>query len=81
MSGEPLYGTCSMSTPAAALNSSPEKCASEPLPPDAYVYLPGLALASATSSGTDLIGESAGTTSTDGVRMRPVIGTKSFKGS
>ena len=49
--------------------------------PPAYVYPPGLAFARAISSSTVLTGESAPTTSTDGVRINPVTGTKSLIGS
>src|SRR5207253_8074722 len=41
--GLPLYGMCCMSTPAIALNSSPDKCCEVPLPLEAKLYLPGFA--------------------------------------
>src|SRR5262245_60063274 len=41
----PRYGTWSMSTPAIILNSSPAMCGVVPLPTDAMMILPGLALA------------------------------------
>ena len=40
----PLYGTCSMLQPVIDLNSSPERCTEVPLPDDAMLILPGLAL-------------------------------------
>src|SRR6516225_6924394 len=41
----PRYGTWTMSTPAIILNSSPTTCCGVPLPADAMLILPGLALA------------------------------------
>src|SRR5262249_31990614 len=41
----PRDGTCTKSTPAIILNSSPERCCGVPLPADAILILPGLALA------------------------------------
>ena len=46
----PLNGTCSMSMPALVLNSSPARCAPEPLPVEPNVRLPGLAFAIVTMS-------------------------------
>ena len=40
----PLYGTCSIWQPVIDLNSSPERCTEVPLPDDAMLILPGLAL-------------------------------------
>ena len=40
----PLYGTCSMSQPVINLNSSPDRCTEVPLPDEAMLILPGLAL-------------------------------------
>ena len=37
----PLNGTCSMSTPARSLKSSPAMCCALPTPEDANVSLPG----------------------------------------
>ena len=41
----PRYGTCSMLMPVIILNSSPAMCCGVPLPLDAMLSLPGLALA------------------------------------
>ena len=41
----PRYGTCSMSMPVIILNSSPPTWDALPVPPDAMLTLPGLALA------------------------------------
>ena len=41
----PRYGTCTMSTPAIILNSSPATWGAVPLPAEAMLSLPGLALA------------------------------------
>jgi hypothetical protein len=43
-------------TPAIILNSSPDKCGPVPLPADAMLILPGLALAYAMNSETVLAG-------------------------
>jgi hypothetical protein len=42
---EPRYGTWTISTPAIILNSSPERWCVDPMPADAMLILPGLALA------------------------------------
>src|SRR6266511_398703 len=44
-SAPPRYGTCTMSTPVIILNSSPDIWIVDPLPEDAMLSLPGLALA------------------------------------
>src|SRR5262245_42361636 len=50
----PRYGTCTMSTPASILNSSPAMWGPVPVPGDAMLSLRGLSLAYAINSGTDL---------------------------
>jgi hypothetical protein len=40
----PRYGTCCILTPAIIVKSSPEMCCDVPLPADAKLSLPGLAL-------------------------------------
>lgn len=52
-----------------------------PAPPDAKVYLPGLALARATSSGIVVAGISGLTTRTFGTNHSMLIGVKSFSAS
>ena len=49
----PLYGTCSMSMPAAILNASPERCCDVALPADANASDGFDDFASATSSFTE----------------------------
>jgi hypothetical protein len=49
--------------PARCLNISPAKCVPLPVPAEANLTCPGLALASAISSGTDLTLSEGGTTS------------------
>src|SRR5262249_34413476 len=68
---EPGYGMCGMLTRAVNLNSSPATCEVEPVPNDASVILPGLALASAINSGTELAATDGCTSSTSGDRMTP----------
>ena len=77
----PLNGTCSKSTPAMSLNSSPPRCMKLPTPAEAYGTPPGFSLASATSSLTDLAGSSGLTTSTFGAEARNAIGAKHLIGS
>src|SRR4029453_15257097 len=48
----PLYGTCVICTPAITLKSSPDRWIDVPLPDDAKLSFPGLALAQAMSSCT-----------------------------
>src|SRR5262245_59489798 len=45
MGAEPRYGTCCMLTPVISLNSSPDIWIDVPVPDDAMLILPGLALA------------------------------------
>ena len=45
MGAEPRYGTCCMATSVKSLNSSPDICFDVPVPDDAMLTLPGLALA------------------------------------
>jgi hypothetical protein len=42
---EPRYGICVRSIPVMILKSSPERCTEVPLPEEAQLILPGLALA------------------------------------
>jgi len=79
--GLPRYGMCCISTPVIVLNSSPERCCDVPLPLDAKLYLPGLALSSAINSRTSFAGNSGLTTSMFGTRTISVIGAKSRTGS
>src|SRR5262249_38828039 len=53
---EPRYGTCTRLTPAMNLNSSPATCCGPPMPAEAMLILPGLALAYAMNSGTVFAG-------------------------
>ena len=62
----PLNGTCSMSTPASSLNSSPPRCWKLPTPAEAYCSSPGFCLASATSSLIECTGRSGWTATTFG---------------
>ena len=45
MGAEPRYGTCRILTPVRSLNSSPDTWIDVPMPDDAMLTLPGLALA------------------------------------
>ena len=55
-----------MSTPVSILNSSPPTWEALPLPPDAMLILPGLALAQAMNSATVLAGTARLTIITSG---------------
>ena len=74
----PLYGTWRRSTPARALKSSPERCATPPAPEDAKLSVPGFALASAISSCTFFAGTAALATSTTGMSATMLTGARSF---
>src|SRR5262245_48538610 len=77
----PLNGTCSMSTPASSLNSSPPRCWNEPTPADAYWTSPGLDLASATSSLIEFTGRVGFTATTFGPEPITPIGANALIGS
>ena len=77
----PLYGTCNMSIPVMRLNNSPERCPVLPVPADAKVSWPGLALASATSSFTLFAGNEGVTASRLTAMPSGVMGLKSRTGS
>ncbi len=77
----PLYGTCTMSTPVAALNISPLMCDWMPLPPDPKFSCPGFAFASAMSSATVFAGTEGCTTSTWPALATIDTGAKSAMGS
>ena len=70
-----------MSTPAAALNISPEMCDWMPLPPEPKLSLPGCDLASAISSFTFFAGTDGCTTSTCPALAIIEIGAKSVNAS
>src|SRR6185437_8932278 len=74
----PLYGTCTMSTPASTLNSSPARWPALPMLPEPNDNLPGCAFAYAINSLTECTGSEGLTTSTFGVIATSVIGAKSF---
>src|SRR5215470_1732337 len=77
----PLNGTCTMSSPSDRRNCSPARCGGAPVPPEAKVYLPGLALTSAISSLTLLAGTDGLTVSTVVEDAASVTGAKSLIGS
>ena len=68
-------------TPAMTLNSSPARWLEPPLPAEPKLSAPGLALASAISSWIDFAGTLRLTTTTSGVVLISVIGSKSLAGS
>ena len=79
--GAPLYGTCSKSVPVSWPNSTPDMWWLVPLPPDEKVSAPGLALAAAMTSATELMGLDAGTIITFETPPTSMIGAKSFSDS
>ena len=60
-----------MSTPAMNLNNSPAMCGEVPMPGEAMLILPGLALAYFMNSGTVLAGNAGLTTITYGFTTEP----------
>ena len=66
-----------MSMPVVILNSSPPIWDVLPVPPDAKLILPGLALAQAMNSGTVFAGTSLFTIMTSGRMLIIAIGTMS----
>jgi hypothetical protein len=70
-----------MTVPVMLLNSSPDRWADVPFPEVEYVYLPGLALSSATSWLTLVAGMDGLITSMLGWVASIVIGSKSLIGS
>src|SRR5688572_25156090 len=78
---DPLYGTCDICTPVSTLNSSPDRWIEVPLPLEAKLMVPGLDLATATSSGTVFAGTDGCATSTFGTPATSTIGAKSFAAS
>ena len=64
-----------MSTPAMALNSS--RASSVAVPPEAWLSLPGLALAWAISSPIDFAGTDSCTSTTSGIAVSKATGSKS----
>src|SRR5262249_35676734 len=77
----PGKGTITRSRPNVSLNSSPERCGVDPVPGCAKLYLPGLALISATRSLTDWAGTCGLTHNTLGEAATSVTGVKSRNGS
>ena len=77
----PLYGTLSTLKPARLASTSPAMWPSVPVPASACLISPGLALAAATSSASDLYGASVRTTSTTGCEATTATGTRSFSAS
>ncbi len=70
-----------MSTPVICLNISADMCSDVPLPDEPALSLPGLALASAMNSWTELTPSAGGTTMMLGWITSMVIGLKSLIGS
>src|ERR1043166_8190080 len=77
----PLYGTCTILTPAMRVNISIARCCGLPLPEDDHNSSFGCALASAISSLTERTGTDGCTASTLGESTSSVIGAKSLTAS
>src|SRR4029077_9429739 len=77
----PPNGTCTKSSLSDSLNSSPTSCGGVPVPGEAKLYLPGVALISATSSLTDVAGTDGCTASTTAWSVAIVTPWKSLTGS
>src|SRR6516225_7684223 len=74
---EPRYGTWTISTPAIILNSSPTTWCVEPLPADAMLILPGVALGVGVNSGQVLGGPDGFTSMMKQKVASPLIGAMS----
>ncbi len=72
---------CTIFILAIVRNSSPDRCAVLPLPPEPNDNSPGRAFASAINSRTDLTGSDGCTIRMFGATATMVIGTKSLTGS
>src|SRR3954470_24909795 len=73
----PLYGMCVILQPVIIMKSSPDMCTEVPLPDDAMLILPGLALQYSMNSGTVLAGKALVTSITLGERTSPATGCMS----
>src|SRR5207249_1399542 len=71
---DPRYGTWTRLTPVFSLNNSPVRWTFVPLPADAKLSLPGLALAYAMNSGTVVAGTEGFTAITLAARTMPATG-------
>ena len=77
----PRNGMCRRSIPASILKYSMPVWSEPPVPPEAYWMSPGLALASAMNSLTDLAGRSGWTASMFGLVTNIAIGSHALAGS
>src|SRR3954451_5360012 len=75
---EPRYGTWVILAPVISMNSSPDMRTEVPLPDDAMLTLPGLALTWSMISFTFFAGTLLFTTITFGTRIRPPTGAMSL---
>ena len=75
----PPNGTCTRSSLSDSLNNSPTSCGGVPVPGEAKLYLPGVALTRSTSSLTDFTGSDGLTVSTiDSCSVAIVTGLESL---
>ena len=77
----PGNGASAKSSPKVSLNSSLERCGVVPMPGEAKVYLPGLALSRSTSSFIEFAGMPGLTNRPLGEPPAMVTGVKSLSGS
>src|SRR5262249_40341671 len=76
-----LNGTCTRSRLSDSRNNLPQRCDGVPVPGEAKLYLPGLALIRATKSRVVCAGTDGWTVNTVVVETASVIGSKSLIGS
>ena len=76
----PLYGTCTISTPARRWNSTAARCGAEPLPDEAKLSLFGFFFACAISSFTVPTPTLGLTVRMSGEELTLLIGTRSLSG-
>ena len=76
----PRYGTWVISMPAMRLNSSPLRCGEAPMPVEAKVTLPRLALASSMNSRTERAGDEFDTSIAFEITVSSDTGARSVNG-
>ena len=77
----PLYGTCSMLTPAICANRASARWLLVPIPAEAYVTFPGWAFAFSINRAIDLTPSDGGTTRTLGNSAATETGANEVSGS
>src|SRR5262245_39038339 len=77
----PLYGTCTISTPARRMNSTAERCGAEPLPEVAKFTLPGLSFKYLSKPFRSVTPTPGFTARSNGDELTLLTATRSLSGS